>query len=78
MTGNTASINDPANAFGRQNVYPNAFYTNKSTGAEPSIRGKTLMIPINAWFSMNTRCAFPLVSLMYNELTVTVTNLLSW
>lgn len=73
MTGNTASINDPANAFGRQNVYPNAFYTNKSTGAEPSIRGKTLMIPINAWFSMNTRCAFPLVSLMYNELTVTVT-----
>lgn len=73
MTGNIASINDPSNAFGRQNVYPSAFYTNNGAGAEPSIRGKTLMIPINAWFSMNTRCAFPLVSLENNELTVTVT-----
>lgn len=67
------SINDPASAFGHQNAYPSAFYTNKNAGAEPSIRGKTFMVPINAWFSMNTRCAFPLVSLKSNQLTVTVT-----
>ena len=73
MSGNIDTINDPANAFGRKNSYPSAYFTNSNAGAEPSIRGKTLMIPINTWFSLNTRCAFPLISLLYNELTVTVT-----
>ena len=73
MSGNIDSIKDPANAFGRSNTYPSAYFTNSNTGAEPSIRGKTLMIPINAWFSLNTRCAFPLTSLFYSDLTVTVT-----
>jgi hypothetical protein len=73
MSGNIDSINDPANAFGRKNAYPSAYYSEGSSGAEPSIRGKTLMIPINAWFSLNTRCAFPLASLLYSELTVNIT-----
>lgn len=80
MTGNVPELNDPANAFGRSNTYPNAFYTNKFipgtstiTPSEPSIRGRTLYIPINAWFTLDSRCAFPLVSLQYNELTITVT-----
>jgi len=73
MTGNVPELNDPANAFGRQNTYPSAFYTDSTVGAEPSIRGRTLYIPINTWFTLDSRCAFPLVCLQYNELIVSVT-----
>lgn len=73
MTGNVPELNDPANAFGRQNTYPSAFYTDSTVGAEPSIRGRTLYIPINTWFTLDSRCAFPLVSLQYNELIISVT-----
>jgi hypothetical protein len=73
MSGHVPEINDPANAFGRVNAYPSAYYTTNSTGAEPSIRGRTLYIPINTWFTLDARCAFPLVSLQYNELVITVT-----
>jgi hypothetical protein len=73
MSGNVEEINDPANAFGRSNAYPNAFYTPSSTGAEPSIRGRSLYIPINTWFTLDSRCAFPLISLQYNKLAITVT-----
>jgi len=73
MTGNLPEFNDPANAFHRNGQYPNAVYNKSQGGAEPSIRGRTLYIPLNAWFNLNTKQAFPLVSLQYNELTVTVT-----
>lgn len=73
MTGNLPEFNDPANAFQRKGRYPNAVYNNSPGGSEPSIRGRTLYIPLNAWFNLNTKQAFPLVSLQYNELTVTVT-----
>ena len=73
MSGNTCELNDPANAHGRENAYPSAYYTDVQGGAEPSIRGKTLYIPVNTWFTMNSRCAFPLVSCRYQELTITVT-----
>lgn len=72
MSGNTAEFNDPANANGRANTYPTAWYTPKSTGAEPSIRGRNIYIPINTWFTLNSKCAFPLVALQYNELIITV------
>jgi hypothetical protein len=73
MTGNISELNDPANAFGRQNTYPSAFYTDNIVGAEPSIRGRNLFIPINTWFTLDSRCAFPLISLQYNELVISVT-----
>lgn len=73
MSGNDPELNDPANAFGRKNTYPSSYHTKTSTGAEPSIRGRTLYVPINTWFSLNSRCAFPLICLQYNELTITVT-----
>ena len=40
MTGNIPELNDPGNANGRVNSYPNAFYTPDLAGPEPSIRGK--------------------------------------
>lgn len=73
MTGNVPELNDPANSYSRANAYPSAYYTQNTTGAEPSIRGRTLYIPINTWFTLESRCAFPLVSLQYNELYITIT-----
>jgi hypothetical protein len=73
MTANTPEFNDPANSGTRNNEYPNAFYTSSSVGAEPSIRGKTIYIPINSWFSFNSRMAFPMIALQYNELVINVT-----
>jgi hypothetical protein len=71
MTGNVPELFDPANAYNRQNTYPSAYY-NIGT-SEPSIRGRTLYIPVNTWFTLDSRCAFPMVSLQYNELNVSVT-----
>jgi len=73
MTGNVPELNDPANAFNRMNTYPSAYYTENSSGAEPSIRGRNLYIPINTWFTLNSACAFPLIALQYNELHINVT-----
>jgi hypothetical protein len=73
MTGNIPELYDPGNTESRMNTYPSAFYTDNTNGAEPSIRSKNIYIPINTWFTLNNKCAFPLVSLQYNELHVTVT-----
>jgi hypothetical protein len=73
MTGNTIEMYDPANAFTRENTYPSAYYTTSGTGAEPSIRGRKLYIPINTWFTLDSRCAFPIIALQYNELYINVT-----
>lgn len=73
MTGNTIDLNDPAYAHGRNNSYPSASFTTNIAGAEPSIRGRNLYIPINTWFTLNSTCAFPLVALQYNELVISVT-----
>jgi len=73
MTGNIDELNDPANVYGRTNTYPSAYYQDSAASAEPSIRGSTLYIPINTWFTLDSRCAFPMVALQYNELYINVT-----
>ena len=73
MSGNVPEFNEPAMSYGRSNAYPSAFFTNSTAGAEPSIRGRTIYIPINSWFTLDSRCAFPLVSLQYAELEISVT-----
>jgi hypothetical protein len=72
MTGSTTELNDPANFSGRKNTYPNVYYNTSPQGPEPSIRGRKLYIPLNAWFCNNSRTAFPLVALQYNELQIDV------
>jgi len=71
-TGNIDELNDPSVAFGRGHCYPSAFYTSHTGGAEPSIRGRQLIIPIHAWYTLEHKCAFPLISLPYNELVITI------
>ena len=73
MIGNVPELNDPANAGTRTNAYPNAYYTRNPAGAEPSIKGRVLYIPLNSWFGLKTQQAFPLIALQYNELHITVT-----
>ena len=73
MSGNVQEMYDPGNSESRMNAYPSAFYTGSTNGAEPSIRGRNIYIPINTWFTMNSKCAFPLISLQYNELQISVT-----
>jgi len=76
MTGNVAELNDPANAFGRNNEYPNVWPVKgekyQEMGPEPSIRARKLYIPLNIWFTLAAKMAFPLVSLQYNELNIEV------
>ena len=81
MIGNVPELNDPANAGSRVNAYPNAFFAgmpspNQTTpnpaGAQPSIEGRNLMIPLGAWFNLVSTQAFPLVALQYNELQISV------
>ena len=73
MTGNTAEFNDLANAYSRANAYPSAYYLGEGQNVEPSFRSRKIYIPINAWFTMDSRCAFPLIALRYNELNINVT-----
>lgn len=73
MTGNIPELNDPGNVGPRVNVYPNAYYTTNQVGPEPSIRARKLYIPINFWFTLAAKMAFPLVALQYNELEINIT-----
>lgn len=72
MIGNVPELNDPGNSGTRVNSYPNAYYTTSPAGAQPSISGRTLYIPLGAWFNISTFQAFPLVALQYNELQINV------
>jgi len=76
MTGNVSELNNPAYAFDRNGNYPNVYPTNMDNydvlGPEPSIRGRQLFIPINIWFTLQSKMSFPLVSLQYQELNIEV------
>ena len=73
MSGNVPELNDPANAYGKINTYPSAYYMGDVQGPEPSIRARKIYIPINCWFTLAAKMAFPLVALQYNELEINVT-----
>jgi len=72
MTGHTKELNDPGNSGQRVNTYPNAYHTNNPAGPEPSIRGRKIYVPMNTWFTLAAKMAFPLISLQYNELEINV------
>jgi hypothetical protein len=80
MTGNVPELYDPANAYDRQNQYPNAITPvtapaalPQTTTPEPSIRSRQLMIPLHFWFCENPGLALPLVSLQNSEVYINVT-----
>jgi hypothetical protein len=71
MTGNIPEINDPANAHGNVNVYPNAMYIDES-GVEPSIRSRKIYIPLDCFFCDSSKLALPLVALQYQEISIKI------
>ena len=76
MTGHTAELNDPANYAGRSNSYPNSIYIDSSDSnliPEPSIRGRKIYVPLNAWNQLSSKLSIPLVSLYKNAITIEVT-----
>ena len=73
MIGHVPEINDPKNAFGYSNSYPNAYAVDNNIGCEPSIMGRVLSIPLGAWFTMKDQNALPLVALQYNEINISIT-----
>lgn len=88
MTGNTDDLNDPANYIKnyynynpsdsqttKTDFYPSSGTKVKSSDVlkEPSIKGKKLYIPINAWFGNSMKQALPLVSLQYHEVDIIIT-----
>ena len=74
MTGNIPELNNPSKAYGRVNTYPSVYNHNPSLGTpRPSVYGRKLYIPIDAFYSHSPGMAFPLVSLQYSELHVVVT-----
>ena len=72
MTGNVPEVNDPANANGNINVYPNSMYIDES-GVEPSIRSRKIYIPLDAFFCESSKMALPLVALQYQEVSIRLT-----
>ena len=73
MIGHIPELNDPANAEARSNVYPNAVNDGSCNQIEPSIRGRQLYIPLDAWFCAESKTALPLVSLQYQEVFIKIT-----
>lgn len=72
MTGNVKELNDPGNANGNINSYPNTLFTSNSLSPEPSIRGRQLYIPIDAFFCDSSKLALPLVALQYQEISIKI------
>ena len=74
MTGNIPELNDPANYSNRDGYYPNACHVPEVPygGSEPSIRSRTLYIPLNIWSTLSSKMAIPLVSLQYNYFHIEV------
>ncbi len=72
MTGNVNELHDPANANGNVNVYPNVFYNTGELSMEPSIRGRKLYIPLDAFFCDSSKMALPLVALQYQEISIKI------
>ena len=81
MTGNIDKMHSPEKAYFdtyfNKYTYPNTTYRNDENGEyitpTPSIDGRILYIPINSFWCMNTKTAFPLISLEYSDLEIDIT-----
>ena len=79
MIGADKPYTNPAQAYQNGGFQPNAAW-NKNTAdgytgsdVQPSIRGRQLYIPLEAWFTYGgAKTALPLVSLQYQEIFIKV------
>ena len=79
MVGNIDTLKNPAKAVEKSTDrfnaphYPSILNDSNSNSIEPSIRGKQLYIPLDAWFCGESKTALPLVSIQYQEIFIKVT-----
>lgn len=71
MVGNTPDMYDPGNSGDRINQYPHSISTSTSS-AEPSIYGRTLLVPLHFWFCETIGNALPLIALQQSEVEIVV------
>jgi hypothetical protein len=79
MIGARNQFTDPANAFQNKGCYPNANFlssppsTSSGSDVQPSIKGRRLYIPLEAWFTYGGgKTALPLVALQYQEINIRI------
>jgi len=77
MTGMTNELTQPEYAYTRYKQYPSAFVNTVvnevNFGPDPSIRGRTIYVPLHFWFSYSSKIALPLVCLQYSEVVIDIT-----
>lgn len=74
MIGNVPELYDPANSYKNAGTYPSASSTSSPTvaDAEPSILGRTLLVPLHFWFCETVGQSLPMVSLQQSEVEIVV------
>ena len=78
LIGNVKDLNDPTIVAPRIGIRNNRFYysfypsSNKVRGDPPSIKAKTLYVPLNFWFTRNPALAIPLMKLQLAQVYVTI------
>ena len=84
MIGNVTELTDPANFANNNGNYPSVSWgglsqadlsgTNQLTpdGLDPSIRGRTIFVPLNLWEDFSSHLSFPLIALQYSKLEIHV------
>lgn len=78
LIGNIPELTSPTLQEPRIGIRNNKFYytfypfSKKNTGDPPSIRSKTLYVPLNFWFTRNPALALPLLKLQLSEIYLTI------
>jgi hypothetical protein len=73
MVGNTTALHSPEDDIGRENIYPHAQSDPSDNSVEPSIKGRKIYIPLDAFFCDSSKLALPLVALQYQEIFIRIT-----
>ena len=65
MIGHVPEMNDPGNGVGLNNTYPSSYIDGSvvTENSEPSIRQRKIYIPLNSWFTNDSKLALPLIGL---------------
>ena len=71
MIGHVPELNDPATIRPRKCV-SERIQDGVKRWPEPSIRSRSIYIPLNIWFTMASKMAFPITALQYNEFHIEV------
>jgi len=79
MIGANNPYTNPSQAYQNEGFYPNAAWNNSpadgfsGSDVQPSIRGRQLYIPLEAWFTYGgAKTALPLVALQYQEIFIKI------